>query len=116
MTTREKLLNRKFKQEKLAIDLGEGPQEIFVRKPSVNDRAAIFAAAGASAGNAEVKDLAKLQVVAVIACTYDSEGHKVFTDADERALRELPADDAFDALANCAVAMLGATSEEAAKK
>jgi hypothetical protein len=62
--------------------------QVEVREPGIKLRAAIYRAAGVSAGEEASVDLAKLQVETVVALTYEpGDGQtKIFTDADKPAL------------------------------
>jgi hypothetical protein len=116
MSLREKLLQGKFRTEKVTIDIGEGPFEVTLRQPSVAARGKIMAASGALDGAGNVKDLGRLQVTAVIACAYDSDGKKVFEAADEAALLESPAGGWFDEVSQKAIDLLNVDTKDAAKK
>lgn len=65
------------------------PAMVEVREPGLKLRAAIYKAAGVTAGpDGDGIDMAELQVESVVALTYEPGTNvKIFTDADKQALR-----------------------------
>ncbi len=70
------------------IDSEGKAAQVEVREPGLKIRAAIYRAAGVSAGEESTVDLARLQVETVVALTYEpgDNNTKIFTDADKPAL------------------------------
>jgi hypothetical protein len=90
--------------------------EVEVRVPTVGARGAIFKASGISGGDMSRADFGKMQVSAVIACTYyKGTSQRVFQDTDYDELMNQPSGGVFDLLANAAINLLN-VKEDAAKK
>lgn len=101
--------------------------EYEVRAPSVRQRGQILVKAGIAASAAPDKsgkpaepkapDMARLQVVAVIASTYaPGTDERVFEDADFDGLADSNSGDLVDALAEPALAFLNASMDKEAAK
>lgn len=103
---------KQFKSEIVEWD-GE---QYEIRQPSVGQRGRILQAAKVQTGDAEKMDLAKLQVMATVCCTYvPGEDTPVFEEADIEALMELPAGSFVDEFAQVALRFMNVDAEEAAK-
>jgi hypothetical protein len=92
---RQKLLGAKavFKQTRLEIEIEGEKLTVIVREPSMSDRSAMFKAAGVkpkAGGQSEIGDASLLQVWAVIICTYNEAGERVFNKDDADALLQYP--------------------------
>lgn len=93
-----------------------------VRQPSVEERAEIIRASGATPGDKASANVAKLQVAALIACTFeparDEEGKpkvggttRLFDVEDTRNLLEQAAGSFVDVLGNKALELMNAAGE-----
>lgn len=92
-------------------------QKYEVRAPSVRSRAQILRRAGVLDEKKKETDPGRMQVAAVIACTFDPEsGERVFEEADFEALLEDPAGGVVDALAAPALEFLNTSNDKAGAK
>lgn len=106
----------KFRSQKLTLETPEGPLEVELRQPTVAGRSTVLKAAGVTGDGKGTVDLARLQVAAVLACSFEPEtGAKLFEAADEAALLDLPAGGWFDELATAALALINVDQEDARK-
>lgn len=107
----------KTRQPRKAVVEFEG-QTYEVRAPTVKQRSEILERAGVlDEKKAKKTDTGRMQVVAVVSCTFDPEsGERVFENADIEALLEDPAGGIVDALSVPAIAFLNASNDKDAAK
>ena len=105
------------------VVFGEDKDEYEVRAPSVRARNTILGAAGAlTVDNKDAKasnkvDAARLQVAAIIACTFEpGTNERIFDVTDTEMLLDDPAGGIVDALAKPALDFLNAAGDKEAAK
>jgi hypothetical protein len=90
--------------------------DVEVREPSVALRARILKEAGVQGGDATRIDLAKLQVEAVMLCSYvPGTAERVFDDVDRDALLALPPGGFLDAISAVAMRFLNIDEDDIKK-
>lgn len=99
-------------------ELGDdgAPLIVEVREPNVSQHSRILSDAGLSGGDVSKLDHARMQVAAVIACSFvPGTDEKVFDETDRAALLELPAGGWLAQLAQAAIAYLSPDEGAASK-
>ncbi len=90
--------------------------EIEVREPSVATRARIMKEAGVQSGDMARLDIARLQVEAVMVCSFvPGTNDRVFDDIDRDALMQLPPGGWIDALSAPAMRFLNLDEDDIKK-
>jgi hypothetical protein len=107
---------KKFRKETLELEINDEKLLVEVRQPSVEDRSAILLASGGVDENGQPRNIAGLQIAAVIACTFLPDGAKVFEEADREVLMGMPAGGWLDELATTAIGLMNVDQGAAAKK
>jgi hypothetical protein len=103
--TRSALLNGYVRKTKL-ITTDDGIS-IELREPTVGQRGRVFSEGGMSASEADIKDIAGMQIAAIIECAYHpGTGKPIFNYVDKEAIESLPTQSWFDLVATEAMNMM----------
>ena len=97
------------KSEYRTIEIDYKGSKVVFKQPSLKQRKEIITKSIDKDGNV---DGVAMQVYSVIHLTHDSEGNKVFDEADYDALMEKPAGSFVDTFAESAMSLLGKPDEE----
>lgn len=112
--TRTALLSGYVRKTKLLTT--ETGVSIELREPTVAQRGRMLSAGGVSAANADITDIAAMQISAVIECSYHpGSGKRLFNNIDEEAIAALPTASWFDDVANAAMALMSEEPDAAGK-
>jgi hypothetical protein len=112
--TRTALLNGYIRRTKIITT--EQGVSIELREPTVAQRGRMLRAGGLTGANANITEIAAMQVAAVIECCYHpGSGKKLFDHTDIEVIESLPTASWFDTVATAAMSLMNDEAEEAGK-